>query len=170
MAPPRIAGAGSQLVAEDHRAVRKHRVAFPRQLAQRLALDDARVTGGAGAPVGDGDWRVDAERVHDFVDAAVGRFFAGEDAAPGRAPDRIARDQSCEDGGGVRRRVAREIDALHGRVLAAFIAHEQMGWMGIVRPEHNHVCGEVDCRRYQRHVQVVRHLDGIHAVGRDVGP
>jgi len=41
-AAARVSAAGAQLVAEDDRPVGQYRVAFERQLAQRLALDDLR--------------------------------------------------------------------------------------------------------------------------------
>jgi hypothetical protein len=51
MPAARVSAAGAQLVAEDDRPVGQYRVAFERQLAQRLALDDPCVGGDAGGTV-----------------------------------------------------------------------------------------------------------------------
>ena len=142
------------------------REALERQAADGLALHE--VGGSLVVPVArfaDVDRRRDADRIDDFVEAAV----APASSATMMVPHGVRRTGSQEERPVTivvaLRWPVREVDALHGGVRRLLVAHEHVRRMVVVRPERDLIRRGGDGARDQRDLQPIGHLDRLQVVG-----
>src|SRR5262249_15179073 len=91
------------------------------------------------------------------------RLFRGDDGAPGRTTDRIARNHARHDSRGVGTGRLAQVYALDRGVAAILVADEQVRRMIVIWPQRDLIGRVVDCARYERRLEIAGEVERLHA-------